>query len=393
VSDQSEPRTIADAVDLPRIEADFGFREEHQLGRQAARRFLEERCPLGEVRRLASDAEGFDRALWADIASLGWIGLTSPERMGGHGLDHLHLALLLDEMGRCLLPSPYFACLLAQTALFASGDSEQQRRLGSAIASGSLIATFALSEPEGSSGRIGTHAEREGEGFVLRGVKNHVLFGASAGLCIVPAQEAGGIALFALELPAPHVSVEPEICVDTTRRTARITLDGVRVAASARLGGEGTAALAAVEVLGAAALASEMVGGAEAVLEKTRAYAAERIQFGRPIGSFQGVKYPIVDMMVGVELARSLALGAAVALDRDPERAPTSARMAKAFASDVYASAVRKGIQLHGGFGFTIDCDVHFYFKRALFSRALLGDATHHRRRLADTLLGRVTTG
>jgi alkylation response protein AidB-like acyl-CoA dehydrogenase len=388
-----QPRRIAEAVDLPRIEADFGFCEEHELGRRAARRFLEERCPLSEVRRLATDEHGFDRALWADIAELGWIGLTSPESMGGQGLDHLHLALLLDQMGRCLLPSPYFACLLAQAALYASGDTEQQARYGAAIASGSLIATVSLSEPDDSSTTFSTRAERQGDGFVLRGVKNHVLFGASAGLCLVPAREADGISLFAVELPAPHVSVEPEVCVDTTRRTARITLDGVHVAGNARLGGDGAAILTAVEVQGFAALAAEMVGGAEAVLQKTRDYAAERIQFGRPIGSFQGVKYPIVDMMVGVELARSLALGAAVALDRDQERAPTSARMAKAFASDVYASAVRKGIQLHGGFGFTIDCDVHFYFKRALFSRAFLGDATHHRRLLADTLLGRVTAG
>jgi alkylation response protein AidB-like acyl-CoA dehydrogenase len=220
-------------------------------------------------------------------------------------------------------------------------------------------------------------------------VKSHVSFGASAQAVVVPCREpAGGVALFVVEVPAPGASVEPEVSVDSTRRTARITLDGVRVGKAARLDGDGLAALRATHRLGWTILAAEMVGAAESVLVRTCDYAAERRQFDRAIGSFQAVKHPLVDIMVGVELARSLVLGAAAALDRDPATADVPARMAKAMACDVLALAVRKGVQLHGGYGFTWDCDVHFYFKRALASRGTLGDAMHHRRHLATHVLG-----
>jgi alkylation response protein AidB-like acyl-CoA dehydrogenase len=194
--------------------------------------------------------------------------------------------------------------------------------------------------------------------------------------------------LFVLDLPNPGASVEREVCVDTTRRTARLHLDAARVPAEARLSRGNIEALGAVATAGRALIAAEMVGAAEAVLEQTRRYACERQQFGRAIGSFQAVKHPIVDMMVGVELARSLALASATLLDRGPNAADTSARMAKALASDVFANAVKKGVQLHGGFGFTWDCDVHLFFKRMLWSRGTLGDAGHHRRHLANRLLG-----
>jgi len=227
---------------------------------------------------------------------------------------------------------------------------------------------------------------------VLRGVKSLVLAGAHAGLVIAPFREPGGrLSLFAVELPAGGVRVEPEIGVDPTRRSARVVFEGVRVAREARLGEGapgGERALARAHLRGMAALAAEMVGGAEAVLGLTRDYAIARKQFGKQIGAFQGVKYPIVDTMVGVELARTHVIGAAAALDQTPDDAEVAARMAKAIASDVYPVAVRRGVQLHGGYGFTWDCDVHFYFKRALWSRATLGDGAHHRRRLASALLG-----
>jgi alkylation response protein AidB-like acyl-CoA dehydrogenase len=165
-----------------------------------------------------------------------------------------------------------------------------------------------------------------------------------------------------------------------------VSFDGVRVGREARLAGDGAAAWRATLVRGFAALAAESVGGAESVLLTTRDYAIARKQFDRQIGFFQGVKFPIVDLMCGVELARSLAVGAAAALDHAPAGAETLARMAKAQASDVFATAVRKGVQLHGGYGFTWDCDVHFYFRRALWNRAMLGDAIHQRRALAELL-------
>jgi alkylation response protein AidB-like acyl-CoA dehydrogenase len=373
------------------VPADFGFTPEHELLRDSARRFLEERCPVSEVRRLAEDPLGHDPKLWRDLAELGWLGLVLPEQHGGAGLGHLHLALLLEEMGRALLPSPFLGCLLAGIAIREGGSEAQRARWLPAIAAGETLATLALCEPAASwePDAVEARAEPADGGFVLRGRKVHVEGAASAGLVVAPFRERdGAIALFAVELPAANVRVEREIGVDATRRTGRIDFDGVRVGAEARLAGDGLRALRATWLRGWAALAAEMVGGADAVLEMTRRYAIARKQFDRPIGSFQAVKYPLVDTLVGVELARTHALATAAALDHAPEAAEPLARMAKALASEVYPAAVRRGVQLHGGFGFTIDCDVQLYFKRALASRGTLGDGVHHRRHLAENLFG-----
>jgi alkylation response protein AidB-like acyl-CoA dehydrogenase len=377
----------------PRIEVaqDFGLREEHALLRDEARRFLAERCPVAEVRRLADDPLGHDPLFWKEMARLGWLGLAVPEAHGGAGFGALHLALLLEEMGRALLPSPYLGCTLAALALREAGDRAQQERWLPAIASGETVASLAVCEPSLSwePDAVEARAEPAAGGFRLHGRKVHVEGAASAGLLVAPFREpSGAIALFAVEPPARGVAVEAERGVDPTRRTARVAFEGARVPREARLVGDGLAALRATFVRGWAGLAAEMVGGAEATLELTRRYAIERRQFGRPIGSFQGVKYPLVDVMVGVELARTHTLAAAAALDAGSPGAAVLARMAKALASEVFPFAVRKGVQLHGGFGFTLDCDVQLYFKRALASRATLGDAVHHRRHLADLLLG-----
>jgi alkylation response protein AidB-like acyl-CoA dehydrogenase len=373
------------------IPIDFGFTQEHELLRDSARRFLEARCPVSEVRRLADDPLGHDPKLWRDMAELGWLGLVLPEAHGGAALGHLHLALLLEEMGRALLPSPFFGCLLAGIAIREGGSEAQRARWLPAIASGETLATLAICEPTASwePDAVEARAEPADGGFVLRGRKTHVEGAASASLVVAPFRERdGAVALFAVELPAANARVEREIGVDATRRAARVDFEGVRVAASARLAGDGLGALRATLLRGWAALAAEMVGGADAVLEMTRRYAIVRKQFDRPIGSFQAVKYPLVDTLVGVELARTHALAAAAALDRAPETAAPLARMAKALASEVYPAAARRGVQLHGGFGFTLDCDVQLYFKRALASRGTLGDGVHHRRHLAENLFG-----
>jgi alkylation response protein AidB-like acyl-CoA dehydrogenase len=314
-----------------------------------------------------------------------------PESHGGLGLDHLHLALLLDEMGGVLLPAPFLGTVLALHAVERAGSESQKKTLLPGLLGGERIAAIALCEPNASwePDAVETRAATVDGGYELTGVKTHVSFAQAAGLVVVPARdEEGTVGLFALSLPSNGVTVEPEVCIDTTRRTSRLLLASARVPRDARLEGDGLRALSSVHQLGWVLLAAEAAGGIEATLELTRRYAVERIQFGRPIGSFQAVKHPIVDVMIGCEWVRSAALGAASAFDQDPARAPVFARMAKALASDVYDFAVKKGVQLHGGFGFTWDCDVHFHFKRSLYLRATLGDATHHRRHLGDLLLG-----
>lgn len=374
------------------VPSDFGFTDEHALLRQETRRYLNERLPMGELRKLADAGVAFDRGLWKEIAELGWVGLVLPESMGGAGLGWLHLEILLEEMGRRLVPGPFLGSLLAGVALREGASDAQQARWCPGIASGDLIATIAVTEPGGAfeTDGIAATAEPTDGGWVLRGHKTHVLGGADAGLVVAPFRESSGaVSLFAIETPNAALQAERETCIDPTRPTARLAFDGVRVGRDARLEGDAAAAWNAVLVRGCAAIAAESVGGAESVLLTTRDYAIARKQFDRQIGFFQAVKYPIVDMMCGIELARSLATGAAAALDASSPGAEALARMAKAQASDVFATAVRKGVQIHGGYGFTWDCDVHYYFRRAMWNRAMLGDAIHQRRKLADLLFDR----
>jgi alkylation response protein AidB-like acyl-CoA dehydrogenase len=371
---------------IPKLPRDFGFGEDHEVLRDSAQRFLAERCPMDEVRRLADDPLGYDPGLWKEIAGLGWTGLMVAEEHGGAGLGALHFALLLEEMGRVLLPSPFLAGALAGAALDAAGDA----RWLPGLASGDLLATLAFAEPDGSwePGDVAATAEPGEGGFVLRGVKAYVPAAPSANLVVAPFREPNGaIALFAVELPAAGVVVEPETGVDPTRRSGRVVFEGARVGAESRLPGDGAAALAAAFRLGWTALAAEAVGAAEATLILTRDYAVDRAQFGRQIGSFQAVKHPIVNVMIAVESARTLAYGAAAAIDHAEDGSEVPARMAKAAAGDAFHFAANRAVQLHGGYGFTIDCDVHHFFKRALWVRATLGDAIHHRRHLAGALI------
>jgi alkylation response protein AidB-like acyl-CoA dehydrogenase len=356
-------------LELPDLPSDLGFTEEHAMLVGSVRRWLGERSPMTSVRKLIDDPIGYDVATFRELAGMGLFDVAA--------LDRLHLALVFEEMGRVLYPSPYFTTILALDVLRAAGMTSLVER----ISSGETIASFALSE----------ELTTTSDGKQLTGTSTHVLFGASANVVLVPCREAegGGVGIYAVDLPCERAKVTSEIGVDRTRRTARIELDCVKVDRSMRLEGDGAALLRRASLLGAVLLAAEMCGAASAVLERTRSYACERKQFGRAIGSFQAVKHPIVDMLVGVELARSLALGAAAQMKHpDAQPAEIPARMAKAYAGDVLAYAVKKGVQLHGGFGFTWDCDVHLYFKRMLFSRAMLGDGTHHRAELGKRLFG-----
>lgn len=368
----------------------FGFREEHRLLKQGARRFLDAHAGPGVARSMIGQEGAWDPRLHRAMAELGWIGLAVSEGRGGPGLGALGMALVLEEAGRALLPGPLFPCVLGAMVLDVCGDEEQVGRWLPSILSGDRVATLALAQPDGGwePASTETRASRVASGFVLHGTHPHVMAGARADLLFVLAQDGeGGPVPFVLEPPSGGVSVEVERGVDPTRATARVVLDGAQVPEGARLGG-GEASIDAVHRCARLWLAAEMVGGAEAVLTMTTDYARQRVQFGRAIGSFQAVKHPLVDMMVGVEQARSLVYGAAAALDAGLPDAEPMSRMAKAAASDVYAAAVRKGVQLHGGFGYTWECDVHLWFRRALWSRPMLGDGVYHRAFLGRGLMG-----
>ena len=372
-------------LDAPK---DFGISEEHSLLREQAKKLLDDRAGVEVLRKLADDDLGYDRELYAQLAELGWLGLTLPEDVGGAELGALHMALLFEQMGDHILAGPVLASTLAATAIQAAGDAAQRKALLPGIASGERIATLALLDGNCSwlPDAVTDEARPHGDGFVLNGLKPHVDWGGLADVIVAPFRVDGEITLFAVPTDAPGLERAAEKCIDISRRTSRVRFTDVRVPASAKLEGDGAAALQLAHERGWLYLSAEMLGGTERTLHITRDYAADRVQFNKKIGAFQAVKHPLVDIMVACENTRSLVYAAAAAADSGSDGAGTLARMAKASAGDAFTYATDRGVQLHGGFGFTWDCDIHFLFKRAMWSRATLGDARHHRKALAKIL-------
>ena len=365
---------------------------EQEEFRGVVRRFLEEKSPTTEVRRLMETAEGHDSAIWRQLSEdLGLPALQIPEAYGGQGFGYVELCIVMEEAGRALLCAPLFSSVvLAANAILEGASETQKKELLPGIASGEVIATVALAEADGrwSASGVATTAEPDNGAFRLDGEKCYVLDGHSANLIVVVARAPGssgddGISLFAVEGDAKGLVREPLTTVDQTRKQSRLYFSGVR----AELLGEAGAAAPAVARtldLAAIALASENVGAAQKVLEDSVEYAKTRVQFGRPIGSFQAIKHKCADMLLDVELARSAASYAAAAADSD--EVPALASLAKAFSSDVFFRAARDSIQIHGGVGFTWEHDMHLYFKRAKSSEVFLGDPAYHRELLAQRL-------
>ncbi|HXQ22469.1 MAG TPA: acyl-CoA dehydrogenase [Candidatus Acidoferrales bacterium] len=364
------------------------YTEDHALLRDEVRRWLAKRSPIATVRRLTEDARGDDPAAWKELAELGWLGLVIPETYGGSGLGLTHLTVLLEEAGRHLLPSPLLAAALAAVVIARGGSDAQRLRFLPRLAAGDLVATLAHVEPSGAwHPRETTVTRAAGR---LSGEKRQVWAAATADLFIVPFRDAGAetpARLALVEATAAGIHIIPEIGLDRTRRSGRLILQDVAVADTAILTVGGDEIFAHLLPRACTALAAEMAGGADALLAMTAAYATTRVQFGRPIGSFQAVKHPLVNVLIGVEHARSLVYAASAALDAGAPDAELLARMAKAHAGDTYVFAASRAVQFHGGFGFTIDCDAHFYLKRAQASRPAFGDAAHHRRWIGDYVI------
>jgi alkylation response protein AidB-like acyl-CoA dehydrogenase len=374
----------------------FSFSEEQQELRATARAFLAGACKPEAVRAAMESALGYDEKLWAQIGELGWPGVVIPEECGGLGLSWVELVALQEVIGETLAPSPFFASVcLAANAIVAAGDAAQRAALLPGIAAGSTRGALALSEADGRWDADGVAAtcERAGDEYVLRGEKRYVVDGASADALVIAARAPGtrganGISLFALPASTPGVAREAVPTLDQTRRLATLRLDAVRVPAGALLGAEGGAwpALETALQRAAVALAAEQLGGAQRALDSAVAYAKERVQFGRPIGSFQALKHELADVMVRVEAARSAVYAAGCLAAAGASGLPAAASMAKATATEAFSFATATALQVFGGVGFTWEYDVHLYFKRARSSATLLGDASWHRELVARAI-------
>jgi alkylation response protein AidB-like acyl-CoA dehydrogenase len=373
----------------------FAFTEEQQALRAAARGFLAEASSSERVRAAMASELGYDPEVWKRIASeLGWPAAIVPETFGGLGLGAVELVALLEPMGESLLGSPFFATVcLATQAVLAAGSDEQCERYLAPIAEGQARAALATCEPGLAHDEIGLEARRDGDGYRLDGAKRYVIDGHSADWLVVSARAPGsrgddGVSLFAVPGDAAGLTRTALPTMDQTRRQAELRFAGVSVPASARLGAEGTGAapLRRALDLGAIALAAESVGGAQRCLDLAVAYAKEREQFGRPIGSFQAIKHKCADMMVKVETARSAAYYAACAAAENAPDLPVAASLAKAYCSEAYYHCAAETIQIFGGVGFTWEYDPHLYFKRARASESLLGTPAWHRERVARAI-------
>ncbi|MGW8353431.1 acyl-CoA dehydrogenase family protein [Streptomyces wedmorensis] len=330
-------------------------------------------------------------AAWRPLTrQIGVAGLAVPEEYGGAGCGALEVAVVMEELGRALSPVPYLgSAVLAVRTLLASGDDAACARLLPGLASGDVVGTLAWAE-HGSWDPSEVRAEAApgpgpGGTWRITGAKEHVLDGAEAGLLLVAARSEAGVSLFEVSADGPGVGREASVTMDSTRAQARVVLAG----AEGRLVGAegcGDRVLAHVLDLACTALAAEQVGAASRCLEITLAYAGERIQFGRPIGSFQAVKHRLADAYVLVESARSAALGASFAAAEGTPELPRLAAAAKSACSEAFSAVAGEMIQLHGGIGITWEHDAHRYFKRAHGSARLFGPPSWHRARLAAGL-------
>jgi alkylation response protein AidB-like acyl-CoA dehydrogenase len=376
---------------------DFRFSEEQEELRQIAVSFLKERSGPEQVRAAMESPLGYDADLWRQIASeLGWASVHIPEDRGGLGLGHVDLAVLLEATGETLLCAPLFSTMaLAANAILEIGSELQQRERLPLIAKGRCTATLALSESAGrwDADEIETTATPDGDGYILSGKKCWVVDGTSSDLVLVAARaphSSGeeGLSVFMLPGDISGVARKTLTTMDQTRRLAEVELSGVRVGAEAVLGEPESAwpGLRRTLDLAAIALAAEQVGGAQRCLDMAVAYAKERNQFDRPIGSFQSIKHKCADMLVAVESARSALYYAACIADDGSDDLSLNASLAKAWCSEAYFHCAAENIQIHGGVGFTWEYDPHLHFKRARASESWLGDPNYHRERVARAI-------
>ncbi|MBI2863940.1 MAG: acyl-CoA/acyl-ACP dehydrogenase [Chloroflexi bacterium] len=375
---------------------DYGFSEAQELLRASVKEFMVNEAPLAHVREMEENSTGFAPGLWRKLAQLDWIGLDYPEKYAGLDGSFLDVAVVMEEMGRALFPSPYFAsAILGGHTVLAAGNDNQKEDLLPKVVRGETILTLALTEPSGSyeaSGVETTATAASGGGHVLNGTKLLVPFAHVADRLIVVARSDGqgtaetSISLFLVDPKAAGVTITP-LRIISGEKQSEVGLQNVKVAAADLLGTLGGGWPVVGDVLDKAkvAMSAEMVGGSQAALEMTLNYVKNRIQFGGPIGRFQAIQHRLADLATDIESARWLAYEAAWEIS-EGQPASAAASMAKAFISDVYVRMGRAAVQFHGGYGYMKEFDVQFYFRRAKASEAILGDQYANRELAAQQM-------
>lgn len=363
--------------------------EERDHLRQTARDVLRARSTPAQVRSTIDSSTGIDLDLWHQFTELGWTGIHVAEVHGGAGCGYVDLGAVLHEVGRAITPSPLLASTVLATGALKASETPLARKYLAALAAGEMIGTAALASPGGSYAleHIAMEWGPEGEGIRVRGNAAYVLDADLADVIVVAARdETGTVAVFLLDAAASGLTIAATPPVDRTRRLFSLAVD-TQVSADRLLGEPGRASEALLErvvALGAVAAAADALGAAEAMLERTTAYASERTQFGKPIGSFQAVKHHCANMAIAVETSRSAVGAAWSALDTGASRALLEARIAASYVGPACAAACGTGLVVFGGIGFTWEHDAHLYLKRSKLDEVLFGTPSWHRRQLAD---------
>jgi alkylation response protein AidB-like acyl-CoA dehydrogenase len=364
--------------------------EEHAELRATLRRFFESRSPEAAIRKVIDSEAGFDVALWRQMADqLGLQGLGLPESSGGSGYGKLETTIVFEELGRALVPSPFFPTVaLAAELLLAVGDQDANGRYLPEIASGNLVATVAIAEPDGSwhcqdSSDV-VAVESEGR-WRLSGEKSVVLNAEVAGLILVVVVDNGATSVYAVDPTATGVTLVSLSALDLTRRQSKVRFDG---APATLIGGHGGSEEAVSSMLdhAALALAAEQTGAAGHLMQLCVEYAKVRNQFGRPIGAFQAIKHKLADMAFDVERMDSIIRHGAAAAATQSVEFPVIASTAKVFCSEAFFRIAAEAIQVHGGIGFTWEHQAHLYFRRAKSTEYLLGSPVQHRELLLQKL-------
>ncbi len=363
----------------------FDLTDEQQAIRATAKGFLAARYKSERIRELAASDAGFERSDWDEMAELGWPGLALPEEWGGQGLGIVDLAVIFEEMGYALAPSPLFSNTVVGLALTACGSDEQRERYLRPLAEGEKRGVPALWDAgsPATPGAFTMEGRDDGDDLVLDGEKVLVADAASADFFVVATADGRR---HLVDSGADGVTVTEEPSIDLTRRLSSVRLEGVRVAAADTMPGE-AADYHPVFFRACVALASESTGIAQRTMEMAVEYAKDRKQFDRPIGSYQAVSHRCAQMLLETENSRSAVYGAAWAADAEPESLPLAASIAKAYASDAGWRVPDASIQVHGGIGFTWEHDLHFFLKRGKANSAMLGDSKWHRERVAKLVL------
>lgn len=376
---------------------DFGFGSDEQMVRDQASRFLKDNLPVDKLRALvAHDHHGaygsnpqpvaWDEALWNQAVSLGWTGLSIAEEQGGVAMPLVAAAAVAEEAGRAALPSPLLATLCATEVLKAC-ESNNARAALETIAGGSAASLATVGEDASwETADADVVATPAAGGFTLSGNAHFVQDARKSAFFVVAARTESGTLLVRVDADAPGLTLEADRITDLTRDQASLALSDVEVKAADVLAEPGKADAAIARALPAilVLIAADICGAGEWQLQTTAEYARTRRQFDHALGFFQAVKHPIVNMMIDLDRAKSLVYAAACAVDHAPQDAIRLARMAKAAASDAAGFVSGRSIQLHGGIGFTWECDVHIWVKRQQHSQFLFGDGSWHRARLAQ---------